>query len=92
MIAYKLPTFRQQGYVRLAQETPAPAAQATKTVPPLVKIGLGLGLVVVGVVSTFKQYADRPAARQKSFLDLMASAGAIVGGLWIGAEGFGLKL
>jgi hypothetical protein len=49
-------------------------------------------LVTIGVVSTFKQYADRPAARQKSILDLMASASAVVGGLWIGAEGFGLKL
>jgi hypothetical protein len=56
------------------------------------KIGLGLGLVAVGVMSAFKLYPDRPAARQKSVLDLVASSGAIVGGLWIGAEGLGLKL
>lgn len=82
MIAYRPVAYRPHRYVHLAQAqaVPAPAQTAEQKV---FKVGLGAGLIIIGVVS---------GLQAKTTVQHLATSGSIIGGLYIAAEGFGLRL
>lgn len=76
---------------RLGQIVPSgPATSAG--IPNWFKLALGAGLVAAGAAGGFTQDERRPLAARKSTPEMLAIAGSIVGGLWILADGLGLKI
>jgi hypothetical protein len=89
MIAYHPATRLGQ---QVTASAPGQVTSAPIGIPNWLKIAVGTGLIAAGAAGGYTQDKRRPLAARKSTPEMLAISGSIIGGLWILAEGFGLKL